>query len=53
MKKVFVILTLPEFMVSQRVLSSWIRKQNQFAGFVGSKWGYEYLAEWNVETDQH
>jgi len=38
---------------SEEFLSSWIRKQNQFAGFVGSKWGYEYLAEWNVETDQH
>ena len=38
---------------SEEFLSSWIRKQNQFAGFIGSKWGYEYLAEWNVETDQH
>ena len=38
---------------SEEFLSSWIRKQNQFSGFVGSKWGYEYLAEWNVETDQH
>ena len=38
---------------SEEFLSSWIRKQNQFDGFVGSKWGYEYLAEWNVETDQH
>ena len=38
---------------SEEFLSSWIRKQNQFAGFVGSKWGYEYLAEWSVETDQH
>ena len=38
---------------SEEFLSSWIRKQSQFAGFVGSKWGYEYLAEWNVETDQH
>ena len=38
---------------SEEFLSSWIRVQNQFAGFVGSKWGYEYLAEWNVETDQH
>jgi len=38
---------------SEEFLSSWIRRQNQFSGFVGSKWGYEYLAEWNVETDQH
>ena len=38
---------------SEEFLSSWIRKQNQFAGFVGSKWGYEYLAEWNVETEHH
>ena len=38
---------------SEEFLSSWIRKQSQFTGFVGSKWGYEYLAEWNVETDQH
>jgi aryl-alcohol dehydrogenase-like predicted oxidoreductase len=38
---------------SEEFLSSWIRKQNQFAGFVGSKWGYEYLAEWSVGTEQH
>ena len=38
---------------SEEFLSSWIRKQNQFSGFVGSKWGYEYLAEWSVDTDRH
>ena len=30
---------------SEEFLSSWIRKQNQFAGFVGSKWGYEWRQE--------
>ena len=38
---------------SEEFLSSWIRKKNQFAGFVGSKWGYEYMADWKVENDQH
>ena len=38
---------------SEDFLSSWIRKQNQFNGFVGSKWGYEYLAEWNINAEIH
>ncbi len=38
---------------SEEFLSSWIRKQNQFNGFVGSKWGYEYLADWKIDTDVH
>jgi aryl-alcohol dehydrogenase-like predicted oxidoreductase len=37
---------------SEGFLSSWIRRQNQFAGFVGSKWGYEYLAESSVLKDK-
>jgi len=38
---------------SEEFLSTWIRKQNQFNGFVGSKWGYEYLADWKIDTDVH
>ena len=38
---------------SENFLSSWIRKQNQFDGFVGSKWGYEYLAEWKINSEIH
>ena len=34
-------------------LSSWIRNQSQFNGFVGSKWGYEYLANWAVNAEKH
>ena len=29
---------------AEEFLSSWIRAQKQFDGFVGSKWGYEYLS---------
>jgi len=38
---------------SEEFLSKWIRKQNQFNGYVGSKWGYEYLADWKIDTDVH
>jgi len=38
---------------SEEFLSIWIRKQNQFNGFVGSKWGYEYLANWKIDADIH
>jgi aryl-alcohol dehydrogenase-like predicted oxidoreductase len=38
---------------AEEFLSSWIRKQLQFNGFVGSKWGYEYLADWQVNADKH
>lgn len=38
---------------AEEFLSSWIRKQSQFNGFVGSKWGYEYLANWEVNADKH
>ena len=38
---------------AEEFLSSWIRAQKQFDGFVGSKWGYEYLANWEVQADQH
>jgi len=38
---------------AEEFLSSWIRKQSQFNGFVGSKWGYEYLANWEVNSDKH
>ena len=38
---------------AEEFLSSWIRKQSQFNGFVGSKWGYEYLANWEVNVDKH
>ena len=38
---------------AEEFLSSWIRKQLQFNGFVGSKWGYEYLANWKVNADKH
>ena len=38
---------------AEEFLSSWIRKQTQFNGFVGSKWGYEYLANWEVNVDKH
>jgi len=38
---------------AEEFLSSWIRKKSQFNGFVGSKWGYEYLANWEVNADKH
>ena len=38
---------------AEEFLASWIRKQSQFNGFVGSKWGYEYLADWQVNADVH
>ena len=38
---------------AEEFLASWIRKQSQFNGFVGSKWGYEYLADWQVNADIH
>ncbi|RZO87728.1 MAG: aldo/keto reductase [alpha proteobacterium HIMB59] len=38
---------------AEEFLSSWIRKQSQFNGFVGSKWGYEYLANWEINVDKH
>ena len=38
---------------SEQFLSNWIRKQSQFDGFVGSKWGYEYLANWEVDAKTH
>ena len=38
---------------AEEFLSSWIRKQSQFNGFVGSKWGYEYLANWEVNAEKH
>ena len=38
---------------SEEFLSKWIRKQNQFNGYVGSKWGYEYLADWKIDADVH
>ncbi len=38
---------------AEEFLASWIRKQSQFNGFVGSKWGYEYLANWEVNADKH
>lgn len=38
---------------AEEFLSSWIRKQSQFNGFVGSKWGYEYLANWEVNADKN
>ncbi len=38
---------------AEEFLSSWIRNQSQFNGFVGSKWGYEYLANWKVKTEKH
>ena len=38
---------------AEEFLSSWIRKQSQFNGFVGSKWGYEYLANWEVNANKH
>lgn len=38
---------------AEEFLSSWIRNQSQFDGFVGSKWGYEYLANWEVSAEKH
>ena len=38
---------------AETFLSSWIRKQSQFNGFVGSKWGYEYLANWSINAEKH
>lgn len=38
---------------AEEFLSSWIRKQSNFSGFVGSKWGYEYLANWEINVEKH
>ena len=38
---------------AEKFLSSWIRKQSHFNGFVGSKWGYEYLANWSINAEKH
>jgi len=38
---------------AEEFLSSWIRNQTKFNGFVGSKWGYEYLANWDVNAEKH
>ena len=38
---------------AEEFLSTWIRKQTKFNGFVGSKWGYEYLANWQINADKH
>ena len=38
---------------AEEFLSTWIRKQTKFSGFVGSKWGYEYLANWQINADKH
>jgi len=38
---------------AEEFLSSWIRKQSNFNGFVGSKWGYEYLANWDINVEKH
>ena len=38
---------------AEEFLSTWIRKQTKFNGFVGSKWGYEYLANWEINADKH
>jgi len=38
---------------AEEFLSSWIRKQSNFSGFVGSKWGYEYLANWDINVEKH
>jgi aryl-alcohol dehydrogenase-like predicted oxidoreductase len=38
---------------AEEFLSTWIRKQNKFDGFVGSKWGYEYLANWEINAEIH
>ena len=38
---------------AEEFLSSWIRKQSNFQGFVGSKWGYEYLANWDINAEKH
>ena len=38
---------------AEEFLSSWVRKQSNFSGFVGSKWGYEYLANWEINVEKH
>lgn len=35
-------------------LSHWLKEQTDISKIVvGSKWGYEYTAEWNVEAEHH
>jgi aryl-alcohol dehydrogenase-like predicted oxidoreductase len=43
----------PKHQDAEEFLSTWIRKQNKFDGFVGSKWGYEYLANWEINAEIH
>tara|TARA_B100000965_G_scaffold39273_2_gene28912 strand:+ start:18752 stop:19705 length:954 start_codon:yes stop_codon:yes gene_type:complete len=38
---------------AEEFLASWIRKKSNFDGFVGSKWGYEYLANWEINAEKH
>jgi aryl-alcohol dehydrogenase-like predicted oxidoreductase len=40
---------------AEQFLASWIRRRNFPANeiVVGSKWGYTYTADWQVEADEH
>jgi aryl-alcohol dehydrogenase-like predicted oxidoreductase len=39
--------------LSEKFLGSWLDKNNEQDIYCGSKWGYEYLADWKVNAEKH
>ncbi|OHX66173.1 aldo/keto reductase [Flammeovirga pacifica] len=38
---------------AEQFLNKWIASKQEHQAVIGSKWGYEYTAEWNVNAEHH